>query len=385
MIDAQPRRRRRGCLGMVVGLLLVGVLVVVGVGAAWFFLTRPNPGSGTLTGLQGTVETRDETAASWILAVEGQEVSEGQRVRTGAGSSANLLFFERAVVNLSENTEVGLHEVSSNRRGQAGNVTLFNWAGTTNVRMVPLKDPRSQFTVESPVATTTMSGAEVTIQVEPDGTTIVTPTIGSAVVSSKVAGVSGRVHGLMSLSDAPAQQANTTTVFAGQQAIIDAAGVITVNQLEGLSEEDIRKLFEETISTSDDTWTMTLSEQDINDALASTSELQQYGVSLPTVWLTNGNIILGGQVSGASLGIPLDGPFTMVATPSVDTEGNVRLTVSEANVAGVPLPANIVSEIVSRAESAIRDMVTVPETPVKITSAVVEEGTLTVSGTKLTP
>ena len=62
-------------------------------------------------------------------------------MRTGDDASARLLFFDVSTVELEEETEISITEVSRRRGGDAINVVLKVWFGKTAVRAVRFVDP----------------------------------------------------------------------------------------------------------------------------------------------------------------------------------------------------------------------------------------------------
>lgn len=176
------------------------------------------------------------------------------------------------------------------------------------------------------------------------------------------------------------------TVTAGQMATIDPSGALNVTQVYTPSPDALTEAVEAAFDAPGTTWTLTVTERMVNDFLASTTTgIQQFGISVPTIWFSESSIILGGELSGDATGLPVSGPFTIVASPSADASGALRLNITAFNVGGVPLPAGVTSPALSAIEGTVQDMVTDPDTPATITSIVVEEGSLTLSGTKAAP
>lgn len=392
---AQEKRRKgcRGCLVVPGILLLVGIVILVGIGVAWLLYTRGTPATGLLSELQGVVQTRPESDAQWMAATNNQKVAGGDRVRTGDASAATLVFFDTSSVDLAENTEVSVQDAFATRGEAGGNLTVTTWAGHTRVRMVRFTDPTSEFTVETPTASTTIRGAQADVGVDSNGTTDVSVEVGSAVVASN--GVSGsalpddevakRMAGHLRLAFVPSQQGGPMTITAGQMATVSPNGGLTVTQVYTPSPDALIEAVEAAYSTPGTTWTLAVTEKMVNDFLASTTTgIQQFGISVPTIWFSDGSIILGGEISGDATGLPVSGPFTVMASPSADASGALQLNITAFNVGGVPLPAAVMSPALSTMEGTIQGMLTDPNTPAVITSVVVQEGSLTLSGTKLT-
>lgn len=392
--NEERKRGCRGCLRVLVVLLLLGVVVVAGLGVAWLLFTRGRPATGLLTELQGVVQTRAEADAQWNAATNNQRVAGDERVKTGDASAAEIVFFDTSTVDLAENTEVGIVDAFSTRGEAGGGLTLMNWTGRTTVRMVRFTDPTSEFTVETPTASTTIRGAQADVEVGDDGTTDVFVEVGSAEVTSGGSStgalpgqeVSKSVGGLLSEVPSVYQQGGSVTVTAGQMATVDPGGVLNVTQVYTPSPDALLEAIEAAFSAPGTTWTLTVDEKMMNDFLTSTpTGLGGVGITVPTVWFSEGSIILGGELSGEATGLPVSGAFTIVSSPTVDASGALHLNLSAFNVAGAPLPANLISPALGAIEGTIQAMLTDPNTPATITSVVVSEGSMTLMGTKAAP
>ena len=94
----------------------------------------------------------------------------GDRVRTGPGAAARLVYFEGTVTEVGAETGVLVQRLE---RGSGGNVitNLFQAAGTTVSRVVQLVDPAATFEIETPAATAFVRGTTLRVQVNRDGTT----------------------------------------------------------------------------------------------------------------------------------------------------------------------------------------------------------------------
>ena len=102
------------------------------------------------TGDQATLETRQPEvqwslagASDWQAVPSRQTVSVGDRVRTGTGASARLIYFEGSVTELSADTALRVDRLE---RSPDGNIVtrLFQNAGTTLNRVIRLTDPARQ-------------------------------------------------------------------------------------------------------------------------------------------------------------------------------------------------------------------------------------------------
>lgn len=391
-MGGRQRRRGGGCLGTLLTLALAGLVVVLAVIVVG--LIRKHPATGTLTGLQGSVETRAETGVAWTLAANDQQVGAGERVRTGGASAASLLFFDASSVSLGENTEIGILDAYTIRGGAGGHLSMKHWAGQASLRMVRFPSPRSEFVVETPNATTLLSsgGAQIQTNVTPGGPTTVTVDVGTARVTSNgplTAAVPGKVIARRAIAKpaTPAYQAGQSVVLtAGQTATIDANGIITVSQSGGPPPGSLPDAIAQALGAPGTTFSLTFTEQMVNAYVNTTDTgIEEYGISSPTVWFAGGNVVFGGQLSATDAGLPVGGPFTIVATPYVTASQSIGLNVISANIGGVALPAGVVTQSINLAEDAIDEALSDPTYPLQVTGVQVNEGSITITGTKPAP
>jgi len=126
---------------------------------------------------QATLETRQPEvqwspagAVNWQAVPTRQDVRAGDRVRTGAGASARLVYFEGTVTEIGP--ETGLVVQRLERAPDGGLVgSLYQTVGTTVSRVVQLVDPGARFEVETPAATAFVRGTMPQVIVGADGVT----------------------------------------------------------------------------------------------------------------------------------------------------------------------------------------------------------------------
>src|SRR5207248_26478 len=122
---------------------------------------------------QATLETRQPEvqwaaagAADWQAVPTRQDVRAGDRVRTGTGASARLVYFEGTAVEVETSTGLLVQRLE---RSPDGNIVtrLLQSAGTTVSRVVQLVDPAARFEVETPAATAFVRGTDLRIEQRP--------------------------------------------------------------------------------------------------------------------------------------------------------------------------------------------------------------------------
>ncbi|HEY7065223.1 MAG TPA: FecR domain-containing protein [Chloroflexota bacterium] len=173
------RRVRLGvALALFATLLLPPSVPLSGPGgAAWdaafapaIVLAQDNVSDqATLETSQPQVQWSASGSDAWQTVPTRQTASAGDRVRTGAGASARLVYFEGTITEIGENTGLLVQRLE---RSPDGNIVsrLFQSAGTTVSRVVHLVDPSAAFEIDTPAATAFVRGTTPRVQVADDGT-----------------------------------------------------------------------------------------------------------------------------------------------------------------------------------------------------------------------
>lgn len=159
------RTRKRAILTF---LVLVPVLLCA---SYWLVGIIAFGTTAKLTELRGVVQFQTKNQPRWEPAAQSQMLRRRERVRTGEKSSAKLVFFDVSTVELDENTEISIEQISKRRGGSAVDIAIKTWVGKAAIRAVRFVDPSSTLRIETPTASTVVRGARFTVQVEEDGTT----------------------------------------------------------------------------------------------------------------------------------------------------------------------------------------------------------------------
>ena len=142
-------------------LLAVCVFLAAGIG---FWFSGPTAAkAATLMDVNGYVEVQAPNG-SWTVAQEGQQVRQGDRVRTSGASSATLLFYEGSRASLGPNTNLVLKTVAG-QWGSGLKVDLVQVSGKTDNSVVPLRGKNSQYLVEAPGGTASVHGTKFNVAV----------------------------------------------------------------------------------------------------------------------------------------------------------------------------------------------------------------------------
>lgn len=173
---AATRPSRRGPrLSLSVTLLLVLGLVAPLWGPAAPATASPLANEA-LSSLATLVTQRPEVrwaangGASWEVVPDRRTVQEGDRVRTGTGARAQLVYFEGSSTVVEPDTEVVVQRLTSTASGNV--VTrLFQAIGATVSYVRHLVDPTASFEVETPAAVVFVRGTIPRVQVAPSGFT----------------------------------------------------------------------------------------------------------------------------------------------------------------------------------------------------------------------
>jgi hypothetical protein len=139
---------------------------VVAAGPAW---QEPQ---ATLEPVRPEVEWSEVGLTSWRSVPSRQAVAAGDRVRTGAGAAARLLYFEGSVVEMAPNTGLLVQRLE---RSPSGDLitNLFLAVGSLVSRIVPQIGSGGGFEIETPSAIGRARGTTPRAEVTRDGTTVI--------------------------------------------------------------------------------------------------------------------------------------------------------------------------------------------------------------------
>ena len=119
-----------------------------------------------VTAIQNTVETKTAASAGWSASKEGQTLVANDRIRTGAGSRASLLYSDQTLHRLNEKSEV---EILPPAGGGSGIVKILSGQSYFTTRT-----PKDFGRVQTPAVTAAIKGTEFAVAVAGDGTTVIT-------------------------------------------------------------------------------------------------------------------------------------------------------------------------------------------------------------------
>lgn len=191
-------------------LVFISVLVLV-FGGVW--LSGPSVAhTATLRDLSGQVQVADGEGADWKDVTAGTVLKVGQHLRTLAGSSATVQFFDGTRTTLAADTSLVFSEMTGGWRTELL-VKLSQPYGLTSHEVVALVGKNSHFIVNTPTGTAAVRGTSFSVAVAPQGASFILVDNGSVQVENSLGQValqSGQGTALIP-SQAPLAPAYTFT------------------------------------------------------------------------------------------------------------------------------------------------------------------------------
>jgi len=141
---------------------------------------------GTVTEVRGDAQIAHET--KWESATTGRAVSVGDRLKTGKGGGMRVVFRDRSVIDLKENTRLAIRRYALPPAGERYDAALHLLEGKVQGRVSSAyRGEGARFRVTSPTATARVIGAEFVLEYDPrEATTGVTGIRGRVAVHSSV-------------------------------------------------------------------------------------------------------------------------------------------------------------------------------------------------------
>jgi len=157
------------------------VALVAFLASATFSVRAADAGLAKVTAIQNSVETKPATATAWKPSTEGQSLAAKDRIRTGPGSRASLLYSDQTLHRLNEKSEV---EIVAPASGGSGIVKILSGQSYFISRT-----PKDFGRVQTPTVTAAIKGTEFSVGVAEDGTTVVTMIEGTVAASNEFGSV----------------------------------------------------------------------------------------------------------------------------------------------------------------------------------------------------
>ena len=335
--------------------LLVGIPLVLCIGS-WLFGFVAFADAASLVELKGIVQTRHEDEAQWQAARLNQLLGRKHRVRTGIGSSARLLFFDVSTIDLAEETEVSIAQLSKRRGGNGVDVVLKVWFGNMAVRAVRFVDPSSSFRVDTPTASTVVRGARFTMQVAEDGTTQIDVEEGTAEVE-----VGGEV----------------VVLAMGERITLDPSGLYEVERIFEPNAELVARKTSAAWYAPGDEFRLELTENEINHFLAAMSRQPDFFLHDTQVWFVDGETRVATTVVEPAR-------FDLSAAAGVrvvDGEVKPRVRAIAAGVA-LPVPGPVLNPALDWVLSQSEEYLAQAYSFIEFSAVQIEDGRIIVTGHK---
>ena len=344
------RTRRRTII-----TLLIGVPLMLCIGS-WLFGFVAFADAASLAEMKGVVQTRQEDEPQWQPARLNQLLWREDRVRTGSGSSARLRFFDVSTVDLEEETEVSIAQVSRRRGGKRVDVALKVWLGQTAVRAVRFVDPASSFRVDTPTASTVVRGARFNVQVAQDGTTQIDLEEGQAEVE---------ING------------ETVVLVMGQRMTLEPDGLYEVEQIFEPDAQLVSEKTEAAWYASGDDFRLELTENEVNQFLAAMSRQPDFFLDDTQIWFVDG------EARAATTVVEPTRFDLSAATGFQVVDGEARPDV-RAIAAGVtlPVPGQVLNPALDWVLDRLEDYLAQAYDFVEFSEIRIEDGSIVVTGVK---
>jgi hypothetical protein len=154
---------------VVAAAVVLALAAVALLGAGLWQAGPRNAQAATLAEVSGQVQVASAGETSgWHTARDGERLRSGQRIHTGPGSSATLIFFDGSQSTLQAGTDLILRRVEGGW-GNLLHVVLDQQAGKTDHRVVPFGGKHSSFLVLTPGGTASVHGTRFRVAVVPQG------------------------------------------------------------------------------------------------------------------------------------------------------------------------------------------------------------------------
>jgi hypothetical protein len=183
---------KKRCQALRIALLAVSLFTLVAItsacGNAAPTATAPTSAADTtpLTVLSitgGKVLVMKPGDTEWTTGTAGMTLRADYKIKTQAGGSATITFFEGSTIELDSSTEISLSEL--NLEGTASHISITQSLGKTISRVTKLVDPASSYEIETPAAVASVRGTEFYVSVSSSGVTTVGSTEGLVAVTAQ--------------------------------------------------------------------------------------------------------------------------------------------------------------------------------------------------------
>ena len=156
-------------IGSLLAVAIIVALVIVFLGNRGEAITP----TGTISSPVGEVLVQKQGFTTWIQAVSGMKLYEGDRLKTGGNSTTEIVFFEGSVVEMESDSEILLDEITVAPDTGSTSIHLNQLVGHTVNRVQKLIDSASEYEVETPAGSAVVRGTVFKSYVRDDGYTAI--------------------------------------------------------------------------------------------------------------------------------------------------------------------------------------------------------------------
>ncbi|MDH4291275.1 MAG: FecR domain-containing protein, partial [Dehalococcoidia bacterium] len=123
-----------------------------------------NPSTLTMLSItEGDVLVMKAGADDWIEAEVGMSLEDGDIIKTGDDSSAEITFFDGSTVELQLGTEIGITSLDISGETGSTTITLEQTIGATISRVINIIDPASRYEVETSAGAAAVRGSVLVV------------------------------------------------------------------------------------------------------------------------------------------------------------------------------------------------------------------------------
>ena len=123
--------------------------------------------------VQGNVLIQKPGTTNWSNGKEGTTLQAGDKIKTDAGATATVTFFDGSTIDLNGGTEISLDELLTKSSTTPKTIKIGQTIGETSSNIIKLVDPASRYEIDTQSGVAAVRGSQMVVQVVTDGTTSV--------------------------------------------------------------------------------------------------------------------------------------------------------------------------------------------------------------------
>jgi hypothetical protein len=224
---------------LILALTILVASTLVGCGGG-----SPCPSTLTILSItEGEVFVMKAGADDWVKAEAEMELEDGDTIKTGGNSSAEITFFDGSTMELGAGTEIEIISLDLACNTGVTTITLEQVIGDTISRVTGILDPASSYEVQTPSGVVGVRGSAVRIQVlrdnlnYEDGTTLATNLEGNVYTIAK--GVKLPVPEGERCIMIPGQEPNLMPVAKDDVAVADEHTPVVIDVVDNDYDPDV--------------------------------------------------------------------------------------------------------------------------------------------------